>query len=227
MQRVPTLKEVMRSLEIQTASLGLLSYPVLQAADILMVRSHLVPVGKDQASHIEVTREIAQRFNLLYGDVFPVPDALIGDVPTLPGTDGKAKMSKSQGNALLLSASPDEIRRAVHLMYTDPNHLRVSDPGTVEGNVVFTYLDAFDPDEEGVADLKEQYQRGGLGDKVVKARLETLLQALLAPIRERRAALAHDPDTVLDVLRDGTAKARAITQTTLEEVREGLGLFRF
>ena len=135
-------------------------------------------------------------------------------------------MSKSQGNAILLSASPDEIRRAVHLMYTDPNHLRASDPGTVEGNVVFTYLDAFDEDETGVAALKAHYQRGGLGDMAVKRRLEAVLQDLLAPIRERRAAYARDPDYVLDVLREGTRRARAITEITLEEVRSGLGLFR-
>ena len=153
--------------------------------------------------------------------------AVIPQVGRLPGIDGKAKMSKSQSNAIALSASPEEIGRAVHLMYTDPNHLRPSDPGTVEGNVVFTYLDAFDWDEGHVAELKTQYRRGGLGDAVVKQRLETVLQDLLTPIRERRAAYARDPDYVLDVIRDGTGRGRAVTQATLEEVRAGLGLFRF
>ncbi len=152
-------------------------------------------------------------------------EALIPRVGRLPGIDGKAKMSKSQGNAILLSASADEIRAAVHRMYTDPNHLRASDPGTVEGNVVFTYLDAFDEDEAAVADLKAHYRRGGLGDMAVKRRLEAVLQALLVPIRERRAAFARHPHDVLDVLREGTRKARTVTLATLDDVRNGLGLF--
>src|SRR5262249_5859619 len=137
--------------------------------------------------------------------------AVIPTIGRLPGIDGKAKMSKSQGNAILLSAQPDEIRQAVRQMYTDPKHLRACDPGTVEGNVVFTYLDAFDEDAATVAELKAQYRRGGLGDMAVKQRLEAVLQALLAPIRERRAVLARDPGYVLDLLREGTRKARAVT----------------
>ena len=143
----------------------------------------------------------------------------------LPSIDGKTKMSKSQSNAIMLSASPDEIRQAVHQMYTDPNHLRASDPGTVEGNVVFTYLDAFDENEATVAELKAQYRRGGLGDVALKQRLETVLQHMLAPIQERRSACARDPEYVLNVLREGTRRARAITEATLQEVRSGLGLF--
>ena len=135
-------------------------------------------------------------------------------------------MSKSQGNAILLSAEPEAIREAVHLMYTDPHHLRASDPGTVEGNVVFTYLDAFDENDADVAELKTRYRRGGLGDMAVKRRLEAILQGLLAPIRERRAVYAREPEYVLNVLREGTKKARAITQSTLAELRSGLGLFR-
>jgi tryptophanyl-tRNA synthetase len=134
-------------------------------------------------------------------------------------------MSKSQGNAILLSAEPEAIREAVHRMYTDPSHLRASDPGTVEGNVVFTYLDAFDENEADVAELKTRYRRGGLGDVAVKRRLEAILQGLLAPIRERRAAYARKPEYVLDVLREGTKTAQAITQSTLAELRWGLGLF--
>ena len=147
-------------------------------------------------------------------------------VGRLPGIDGKAKMSKSQGNAILLSAEPEAIREAVHRMYTDPNHLRASDAGTVEGNVVFTYLDAFDENEADVAELKTRYRRGGLGDMAVKRRLEAILQGLLAPIRERRAVYARKPEYVPDVLREGTEKARAITQSTLAQLRSGLGLFR-
>lgn len=229
LERNPTIKDEIRARGFgRDIPAGFLCYPVSQAADITGFKASVVPVGEDQAPLIEQTNEIVRRVNHQAGrDVLTEAQALIPKVGRLPGIDGKAKMSKSQGNALLLSASPDEIKRAVHLMYTDPNHLRVSDPGTVEGNVVFTYLDAFDPDEDGVAALKAQYRRGGLGDKVVKARLEALLQELLGPIRERRAALARDPDTVLDVLRDGTVRARAITQGTLEDVREGLGLFKF
>ena len=184
-------------------------------------------MGEDQAPLIEQTNEIVRRINNQIGHpVLVEAEAIIPQVGRLPGIDGKAKMSKSQGNAIPLSASPEEIRRAVHLMYTDPNHLRASDPGTIEGNVVFTYLDAFDEDQAGVAALKAHYRRGGLGDMAVKQRLEAILQDLLAPIRERRAAYARDPDYVLDVLRDGTRKARAITAATLEEVRAGLGLFQ-
>jgi len=146
--------------------------------------------------------------------------------PRLPGIDGKAKMSKSQGNAILLSAEPEAIREAVHRMYTDPKHVRASDPGTVEGNVVFTYLDAFGENEGDIADLKTRYRRGGVGDIAVKRRLEAILQGLLAPIRERRAVYARQPEYVLEVLREGTTKARVITQSTLAELRSGLGLFR-
>ena len=228
LERNPTIKDEIRARGFgRDIPAGFMCYPVSQAADITGFKATVVPVGEDQAPLIEQTNEIVRRVNHQAGrDVLVEAQALIPKVGRLPGIDGKAKMSKSQGNALLLSASPDDIRRAVHLMYTDPNHLRVSDPGTVEGNVVFTYLDAFDPDADAVAALKAHYRRGGLGDKVVKARLEALLQDLLAPIRERRAALARDPEVVLDVLRDGTAKAQAITQATLEEVREGLGIFR-
>ena len=164
--------------------------------------------------------------NQIGRDVLAEAEALIPRVGRLPGIDGKAKMSKSLGNAILLSAKPEAIREAVHRMYTDPTHLRASDPGTVEGNVVFTYLDAFDENDADVAELKTRYRRGGLGDMAVKRRLEAILQGLLAPIRERRAVYARKPEYVFDVLRKGTKKARAITQSTLIELRSGLGLFR-
>src|SRR5919199_6148684 len=163
LQRVPTLKDVIRDLQLETASLGLLSYPVLQAADITCVRAHLVPVGKDQASHLEVTREIARRFNELYGEVFPIPETLIGDVPTLVGIDGQAKMSKSLGNAIMLADPPEEVRQKVRGMYTDPNRVRADIPGKVEGNPVFQYHDAFNPNKVEVDDLKERYRQGKVG----------------------------------------------------------------
>jgi len=227
LERNPTIKDEIRARGFgRDIPAGFLCYPVAQAADITGFKARVVPVGEDQAPLIEQTNEIARRINNQIGRAVLVEaEAVIPKIGRLPGIDGKAKMSKSQGNALPLSATSDEIKRAVHRMYTDPNHVRASDPGTVEGNVVFTYLDAFDADEQGVADLKAHYRRGGLGDMAVKARLEALLQDLLAPIRARRAELARDPDYVLDVLREGTRTARAITQATLEEVREGLGLF--
>src|SRR5919201_1738626 len=158
------VRELVLDLKLETASLGLLSYPVLQAADIMMVRAHLVPVGKDQASHLEVTRELARRFNELYEAVFPIPETLIGEVPTLVGTDGQAKMSKSLNNAVLLSEEPDDLQKKVMSMYTDPTRLRATDPGHVEGNPVFQYHDAFNDDRSEVEDLKERYRQGRGGD---------------------------------------------------------------
>jgi tryptophanyl-tRNA synthetase len=229
LERNPTIKE-----EIQARGFGrdipagFLCYPAAQAADITAFKATIVPVGEDQAPLIEQTNEIVRRINRQAGrDILPEARALIPAMGRLPGVDGKAKMSKSQGNAIPLSASPDEIRAAVQRMYTDPHHLRVSDPGTVEGNVVFTYLDAFEQDSAAVEELKAHYRRGGLGDSAVKRRLEDVLQTLLAPIRERRAVLARDPGHVLDVLREGTQRAREKTQETLNELRAALGLFAF
>lgn len=228
LERNPTIKDEIRARGFgRDIPAGFLCYPVAQAADITGFKASVVPVGEDQAPLIEQTNEIVRRINNQIGRAVLIEaEAVIPRVGRLPGIDGKAKMSKSQGNALLLSSSPEDIKRAVHQMYTDPNHVRASDPGTVEGNVVFTYLDAFDADEQGVAELKAHYRRGGLGDMAVKRRLEALLQDLLAPIRERRAHYALDLGYVMDVLRAGTTEAHAITQLTLEEVREGLGLFR-
>jgi tryptophanyl-tRNA synthetase len=157
--------------------------------------------------------------------VLPEAYALVSQMGRLPGIDGKAKMGKSQGNAIPLSATPDEISKAVGQMFTDPNHLKVNDPGEVKGNVVFTYLDAFDEDKAGVEDLKARYRRGGLGDSVVKKRLEGVLQALIAPIRDRRRALARDPAYLLHVIAAGSTRARELTDRTLREVRSSLGLF--
>jgi len=228
LERNPTIKD-----EIQTRGFGrdipagFLCYPVAQAADITAFKATVVPVGDDQAPLIEQTNEIVRRINRQAGrDVLAEAHALIPPVGRLPGVDGKSKMSKSQGNAIPLSASPQDISEAVRRMFTDPNHLRASDPGNIEGNVVFTFLDAFDGDRTALEELKAHYRRGGLGDIEVKRRLDGILQALLAPIRDRRAVLARDPDYVRDVLRQGTLKARQLTQATLDEVRDALGLFR-
>jgi tryptophanyl-tRNA synthetase len=228
LERNPTIKD-----EIQARGFGrdipagFLCYPVAQAADITAFKATVVPVGEDQAALIEQTNEIVRRVNRQAGkDVLPQARALIPRIGRLPGTDGKSKMSKSQGNAVPLSATPDQISEAVRYMFTDPNHLRATDPGRVSGNVVFTYLDAFDEDQAAVDALKEHYTRGGLGDVVVKRRLNDVLQALLAPIRARRAALARDPGYVLSVLQKGTASAQHETEATLDEIRDALGLFR-
>jgi tryptophanyl-tRNA synthetase len=229
LERNPTIKD-----EIQARGFGrdipagFLCYPVAQAADITGFRATIVPVGDDQVPIIEQTNEIVRRICRQAGrDVLPEAKAVVPAIGRLPGVDGVAKMSKSLGNAICLSASTEEIRQAVRRMYTDPNHLKVSDPGRVEGNVVFTYLDAFDEDKEAVEDLKSHYRRGGLGDTTVKKRLESVLEALIAPIRERRAAVARHPDDVLDVIRSGTAASRAVTQATLDDVRDALGHFTF
>jgi tryptophanyl-tRNA synthetase len=227
LERNPTIKtEIqLRGFERDVPA-GFLCYPAAQAADITAFKASLVPVGEDQAPLIEQTNEIVRRLNRQTGrQLLPEAQALIPSVGRLPGIDGKAKMSKSQGNAIPLSASQDEIREAVRQMYTDPNHLRASDPGRVEGNVVFTYLDAFASDTAEVEDLKARYRRGGLGDMAVKRYLEDILQALLTPIRDRRAQFASDPGYVMDILRQGTFRARERTQSTLDEVRAGLGLF--
>lgn len=224
LQRVPNLKDTMRDLHIQQPSYGLLGYPVLQAADILCVKGNLVPIGKDQASHIEVTREIARRFNETFGEVFPVPDGLIGDVPTLVGTDGQAKMSKSLGNTIDLADDEDAVRAKVSKMYTDPNRLRATDPGTVEGNPVFIYHDAFNDDAGQVAELKERYRAGAVGDVEVKKLLAEAINRFLGPIRERRREYASQPGLVGKLLRQGSERVREETATTVREARAAMGL---
>ena len=225
LQRVPTLKDVMRDLEIETASLGLLSYPVLQAADILMVRANVVPVGKDQASHLEVTREIARRFNGLYKPVFPIPQTLVGDVPLLPGTDGKTKMSKSLGNAIYLSDDPQTVEARVMSMFTDPTRIHATDPGHVEGNPVFAYHDAFNPSKGEVEELKTLYRQGRVGDVEVKRRLSRALNQFLEPIRQRRGEYAKRKGLVEGVLEGGSRKAREEAQKTLDLVKDAMGFY--
>ena len=203
---------------------GFLAYPVSQAADITAFRATLVPVGDDQLPMIEQTNEIVRRLAHLAGrGVLPECRALLSDTPRLPGVDGR-KASKSLGNAIALSASPDEITGGVRAMFTDPGHVRASDPGSVEGNVVFAYLDAFDPDATAVEDLRARYRRGGLGDVALKHRLDDVLQALLAPIRERRATYASDRAAVLDIVREGSARARAVARNVLADVRSVFSL---
>ena len=224
LERMPTLKQMMRDLKIGSVSLGLLAYPVLQAADILMVRAHLVPVGEDQASHIEVTREIAQRFNRLYLTVFPIPEILIGEVASLPGIDGKMKMSKSMDNAIFLSDDPETVAQKVNRMYTDPRRIHASDPGRVEGNPLFIYHEAFNPDTDEIEELKGLYRKGGIGDVEVKSRLTRLLNDFLDPIREQRAFFAHQDHIVEDILQQGTKCARREAIQTLELAKAAMGL---
>jgi len=228
LERNPTVKQeiVQRGFQRDIPA-GFLCYPVAQAADITAFKAVLVPVGEDQLPMIEQSNEIVRRINRQAGrDVLPEARALVPSQGRLPGVDGRAKMSKSAGNAIPLSASPAEISAAVQAMFTDPDHLKASDPGRVEGNVVFTYLDAFDVPEE-LEVLKAHYRRGGLGDMVLKRRLDARLQALLAPIRERRAEFAKRPDFVMDLIRAGTERAAALTRETLDEIKTALGLFSF
>jgi len=226
LERVPSLKEIMDAEHIEQPSYGLLGYPVLQAADILHVRANLVPVGKDQQSHVELTREIARRFNFLYGDVFPEPDALIGEVPTLMGTDGSGKMSKSRGNAIYLADDAETIRQKVRNMYTDPTRIRADIPAEPEGNPVFQYHDAFNPDKDEVEDLKARYRAGKVGDVEVKNKLNAALQTLLEPIRERRNYYATRPHLVDEILAAGAAKVKPISEETVRMAREAMGFSR-
>lgn len=229
LERNPTIKEEIQARNFgRDIPAGFLIYPAAQAADITAFKATSVPVGDDQVPIIEQTNEIVRRINKAAAhDILPEAQPLLSKVGRLPGSNGEAKMSKSAGNALSLSASPAEISNFVRSMYTDPNHLRVEDPGEIEGNVVFTYLDAFCGDEAEVQRLKAHYQEGGLGDMVVKRYLEDILQALIAPIRDERARLAKDPAYVVSVIQAGTQKAQGLTQATFKEVSKALGLFQF
>jgi len=226
-QRIPTLKEVTRALHIENPSLGLLAYPVLQAADILMVRAHLVPVGKDQEPHVELTREIARRFNSLYGDIFPEPEAGVSELPVLVGTDGQNKMSKSLGNAIFLSDTPEEVKKKVMSMYTDPTRIHPTDPGHVEGNPVFTYHRQFNDNRDEIQELEEHYRKGTVGDVEVKKRLVQALERFLGPIRERRSRFEQEDGLVEEIVRRGTRKAREEAQATLHAARKAMRLDYF
>jgi tryptophanyl-tRNA synthetase len=227
LERLPSIKDMAAAAHLDVMPFGLLGYPVLQAADILLPRADVVPVGKDNVPHVEITREIARRFNYLYGEVFAEPDALVSDTPTLPGVNGMQKMSKSLDNAIMLSDDPDAVRRRVMSMYTDPTRLRATDPGTVEGNPVFIYHDAFNMDIGEVDDLKARYREGRVGDVEVKKKLVAALELFLAPIRERRREFAGKPGLVDEILAAGNEKMRREAGETLRLVREAMGLTYF
>lgn len=226
LSRLPSLKDMARAAQLDEENMpfALLGYPVLQAADILLPRAHLVPVGKDNEAHVEITREIARRFNRYYGYVFPIPKAMIGDVPTLVGIDGQAKMSKSLDNAIFLSDDAKTVEQKVRRMYTDPNRIRADIPGRVEGNPVFIYHDAFNPDVDEVNDLKERYLQGKVGDVEVKRKLARALNNFLDPIRERRAAYEAQPGKVEEILMEGTRKMQVEARLTMERVYEAMEL---
>ncbi len=224
LSRLPSLKDMARAADLTEMPFGLLGYPVLQAADIITPRAHLVPVGKDNEAHVEITRELARRFNFLYGETLPVPDVMIGDVPTLVGTDGQGKMSKSLGNAILLSDDAKTVRKKVHGMYTDPKRISADIPGTVEGNPVFIYHDVFNPDKAEVEDLKTRYRQGEVGDVEVKDKLTAAINNFLDPIRERRAAIEADRGFPEQVLYEGTIYASQVADETVMMMKKAMGL---
>jgi tryptophanyl-tRNA synthetase len=224
LERMPTLKDMARDANIDSMPFGLLGYPVLQAVDILLPRAQVVPVGRDNQSHVELAREMARRFNNLYGETFPEPEPIIGDVPLLIGTDGQSKMSKSVGNAIYLSDDAETVKQKVMNMYTDPKRLRTTDPGTVEGNPVFIYHDAFNPSKAEVDDLKERYRIGRVGDVEVKQKLAAAINSFLEPIREKRAYFLSHPLIPGDVLAHGISRMQAEAKQTMELVREKTGL---
>jgi len=226
LQRLPSIKDMAKAANLndETLPFGLVGYPVLQAADILMPRADLEPVGKDNEAHVEITREIARRFNYLYGEVFPIPDVMIGEVPSLVGTDGQAKMSKSLGNAIFLSDDAKTVQKKVFGMYTDPNRISADVPGTVEGNPVFAYHDAFNPNKAEVEDLKARYRAGKVGDVEVKDKLAVALNAFLDPLRERRAKYEAQSGLVERVIYEGTLRASKEGEETVRLMRKAMGL---
>ncbi len=228
LRRNPTVKSEMQQKGYgEDVPAGFLTYPISQAADILFCKASLVPVGDDQLPVIEQCNEIVHKFNSLYGEVFQKITPVVPEVSRLIGLDGSAKMSKSLNNAIYLSDSDEEIEKKVNSMFTDPGHVKASDPGKIEGNTVFTYLDIFDPNKDEVAELKKQYQAGGLGDVVLKKRLAGVLKDIIGPIRNRRIKFASDKDYAIRVLEEGTEKAREIATKTLNEVRTALGIDYF
>ena len=223
LERNPTLKEEIKQRNFTKGiPVGFWSYPISQAADITIFKADLVPVGEDQLPMIEQTREIVRRFNRLYKKILIEPRAMLGKVARLPGTDGGAKMSKSLGNCIYLGDSPEQVRKRVMSMFTDPTRIHPTDPGHVEGNPVFTYHDVFNPDKAEVEDLKERYRKGTIGDVEVKERLFKVLTAFLEPIRARRAEFAAKPRLVREIIIEGTRQGRAQAQQTMDEVRSAM-----
>ncbi len=226
-ERNPTVKEEIKQKGFDDhIPLGFLIYPVSQAADILAFRADLIPVGADQIPMIEDTNMLARKFNQTYkSEVFKECRALVPEnFSRLVGIDGKAKMSKSLGNAIYLKDTSDELWQKVRQMYTDPNHIHVQDPGQIEGNTCFIYLDAFGEDKQKIQDLKDHYQKGGLGDMVVKKYLMEVLDACLEPIREKRALYANDPAQVMKILAKGTESARQVVTKTMAEAKKAMGI---
>lgn len=223
--RNPTLKAEM--LSQKEVSLGFFNYPASQVADILLPKANLVPVGDDQLPHVELTREIARKFNKMYGKIFPIPKALIGRVPRLVGVDGKAKMSKSLGNCIYLSDSEDQVKAKVKKMYTDPTRIHADDPGHLEENVVFMYLEAFTSDLNELKDLKEKYKKGQISDSIVKDILSKQLNNFLDPIREKRSYYIAHPKIVREVLISGTNSARVEANKTISEVKEAMKITKY
>ena len=231
LERNPTVKTEIKQKDFKDSiPVGFLNYPVSQAADITAFKATVIPVGDDQEPMLEQTREIVRTFNRVYNtDILVEPKGYFPPKGQgrLPGLDGNAKMSKSLGNAIYLADDAKTVQKKVMSMYTDPNHVHVEDPGKVEGNTVFTYLDVFDPDKDKVAELKEEYQKGGLGDVKIKRYLNKVLEAELAPIRERREKFAQDEDAVYEMLLEGSKKANKVANETLEQVRDAIGLNYF
>jgi tryptophanyl-tRNA synthetase len=224
LERVPTYKEQIEQLaDTDLSSIGFLGYPLLQTADVIIYNAHFVPVGEDQVPHLELSREVVRRFHNFYGDVFVEPQALLTPTPRLPGLDNR-KMSKSYGNTIDLSDDVETVKRKVRAMYTDPKRVRADIPGTVEGNPVFTYHDAFNPNRAEVEDLKARYREGRVGDVEVKTKLAAAVNAMLEPIRERRAAALARPGYIRDVLVEGSRKAQQLAQQTMERVRSAVKL---
>lgn len=224
LQRVPSIKEMAKNANLTELPFGLLGYPVLQAADILLPRATLVPVGKDNESHVELTREIAKRFNFMYGETFPVPDVMVSDFGSLVGTDGQAKMSKSLNNAIFLSDDEKTVNKKVNGMFTDPNRTSADVPGRVEGNPVFIYHDAFNPDKAEIEDLKARYLAGKVGDVEVKQKLARSLNAFLEPIRERRSHYEKQSGLVDEIIYNGTLRMREEARETLNLAKKAMGL---
>ena len=231
LERNPTVKTEIKQKDFKDSiPVGFLNYPVSQAADITAFKATVIPVGDDQEPMLEQTREIVRTFNRVYNtDILVEPKGYFPPKGQgrLPGLDGNAKMSKSLGNAIYLADDAKTVQKKVMSMYTDPNHIHVEDPGKIEGNTVFTYLDVFDPDKDKVAELKEEYQKGGLGDVKIKRYLNKVLEAELAPIRERREKFAQDEDAVYEMLLEGSKKANKVANETLQQVRDAIGLNYF
>ncbi len=226
--RLPSIKQMAHDASMADESLpfGLLGYPVLQAADILLARANLTPVGKDNLAHVEIARELARQFNSTYGPVFPEPEPLLTDIPALVGTDNRGKMSKSAGNAIFLSDDGPTVAAKVRGMFTDPKRIHPDVPGTVEGNPVFVYHRIFNENRSEVEDLEERYRAGKVGDKEVKEKLARALNVFLGPFRERLAIYGSKPRLIDEILWSGTLKVRRIAAETMREVRERMGIER-